>query len=58
MLTKKKKKKKKEENSKRLAQCGHCRKDLTTCDDMSTICVHLSLEIVKVEFAWLAKEPA
>ena len=36
---------------------GICRKDLTTCNYNSTICVHLSPEVVKVEYVQLAQEP-
>ena len=28
------------------AICGYCRKDATTCNDMSTICLQLSVEVV------------
>ena len=31
---------------------GHCRKDLTTCNDTSTSCVPLSLEVGKEECDW------
>ena len=51
-FTKKKKKKKKKINSKRLApNVGFAERI-----DTSTICVHVSTDVVEVESAWLAQE--